>query len=356
MQPNDGYYRQWQLPSKEKSDQPKAEQEQPKKNAFNISALLNQEPSMNNQSETPKSADSQSSTPSMESYPPKPPSLQTNTQITPSPTSESPSTTLTFHQYEPQAATEATAKRLPLRKRLTMESKVQLHQQNVQQPPPNPPSSTSPPVQEAPALPAPSAPAAPVAAAAQAAPPPPQITSEPALDSDNTETDEEKGSVEVFNPVAVQPASNESSPPMVKMKPLKKAKIWGSLDSLQGHATHQNSFVNMQSQFQISETSETAPDSGSKREITDDTDLPASKRQKPTNDSPPPAPISKRPSSSSSSDELYCICRKPYDKPRFMIACDECDQWFHGECVGMSERDGGLIELYYCPACSRGKN
>jgi hypothetical protein len=237
-----------------------------------------------------------------------------------------------------------------------MESKVQLHQQNVQQPPPNPPSSTSPPVQEAPALPAPSAPAAPVAAAAQAAPPPPQITSEPALDSDNTETDEEKGSVEVFNPVAVQPASNESSPPMVKMKPLKKAKIWGSLDSLQGHATHQNSFVNMQSQFQISETSETAPDSGSKREITDDTDLPASKRQKPTNDSPPPAPISKRPSSSSSSDELYCICRKPYDKPRFMIACDECDQWFHGECVGMSERDGGLIELYYCPACSRGKN
>ncbi|KAI9290194.1 hypothetical protein BC943DRAFT_257150, partial [Umbelopsis sp. AD052] len=53
----------------------------------------------------------------------------------------------------------------------------------------------------------------------------------------------------------------------------------------------------------------------------------------------------------SSSDELYCICRKPYDKPRFMIACDECDQWFHGECVGMSERDGGLIELYYCPGC-----
>ncbi|KAH8553378.1 hypothetical protein BGW37DRAFT_405302, partial [Umbelopsis sp. PMI_123] len=65
----------------------------------------------------------------------------------------------------------------------------------------------------------------------------------------------------------------------------------------------------------------------------------------------PPTPDSKGPASSS--DELYCICRKPYDKPRFMIACDECDQWFHGECVGMSERDGGLIELYYCPACSR---
>ncbi|KAI8582792.1 hypothetical protein K450DRAFT_226921 [Umbelopsis ramanniana AG] len=347
MQPNDGHYRQWQLPSKEKQDQSKEEQAQPKKSALNISALLNREPSMNNQAEAPKATDLPSSTPSLESYSSKPPSLQTNMQITPSPTSESPSATLTFHQYEPPAAAEATAKRLPLRKRLTMENKVQLHQQVPQQPQTNTPSSISPPVQEAPALPAPLAPASVVTAA------PPQATSETALDSDNTETDEEKGSVEIYNPVVVQPASSEASSPVVKMKPLKKAKVWGSLNSLQGHTTHQNSVVNTQSQIQFGETSESAPDSGTKREIADDIDLPASKRPKSANDSPPPAPSSKAPSSSSSSDELYCICRKPYDKPRFMIACDECDQWFHGECVGMSERDGGLIELYYCPGCSR---
>ncbi|KAG2186650.1 hypothetical protein INT44_002874 [Umbelopsis vinacea] len=344
MQPNDGQYRQWQLPSKEKQDQPK--EEQPKKSAFNISALLNREPSMNNQSESPKPTDGPSSTPSLESYPSKPPALQTNMQITPSPTSESPSSTLTFHQYEPPAATEATTKRLPLRKRLTMESKVQLHQQ-VPQPPQNNISVVSTPVQEA--LPA-SSTATSAVVAAPAAPP----TSELGLDSDNTETDEEKGSAEIHNPVLVQPASSEASPPVVKMKPLKKAKIWGSLDSLHGHATHQHSVANAQSQSQVNETSESAPDSGTKREIADDIDLPASKRQKSANDSPPHVPSStKAPSSSSSSDELYCICRKPYDKPRFMIACDECDQWFHGECVGMSERDGGLIELYYCPGCSR---
>uniref|UniRef100_A0A8C6U4P5 Zinc finger PHD-type domain-containing protein n=1 Tax=Neogobius melanostomus TaxID=47308 RepID=A0A8C6U4P5_9GOBI len=48
-------------------------------------------------------------------------------------------------------------------------------------------------------------------------------------------------------------------------------------------------------------------------------------------------------SSSSSSDEsddggydpnaLYCICRQKHNK-RFMICCDRCEEWFHGDCVG----------------------
>ena len=28
----------------------------------------------------------------------------------------------------------------------------------------------------------------------------------------------------------------------------------------------------------------------------------------------------------------YCICRGPYNN-RFMICCDECDEWYHGTCV-----------------------
>ena len=51
---------------------------------------------------------------------------------------------------------------------------------------------------------------------------------------------------------------------------------------------------------------------------------------------------------------LYCICRKPYDIPRFMIACDRCDQWFHGECIGISEKEGEFIDLYFCDDCSIG--
>ena len=32
-------------------------------------------------------------------------------------------------------------------------------------------------------------------------------------------------------------------------------------------------------------------------------------------------------------EDLYCICQEPYDDRRFMIACDKCDDWFHGRYV-----------------------
>lgn len=52
---------------------------------------------------------------------------------------------------------------------------------------------------------------------------------------------------------------------------------------------------------------------------------------------------------------LYCICQTPYDAPSFMIACDRCDQWFHGECINISEKEGEFIDLYFCPNCNKGK-
>lgn len=30
----------------------------------------------------------------------------------------------------------------------------------------------------------------------------------------------------------------------------------------------------------------------------------------------------------------YCLCRGPNDGT-FMVECDECEQWFHGECVNL---------------------
>ncbi|KAI8327123.1 hypothetical protein BD560DRAFT_418682 [Blakeslea trispora] len=50
---------------------------------------------------------------------------------------------------------------------------------------------------------------------------------------------------------------------------------------------------------------------------------------------------------------LYCICKSPYDGTRFMIACDKCDQWFHGECIGISEKQGEFIDLYFCEDCAQ---
>ena len=49
-------------------------------------------------------------------------------------------------------------------------------------------------------------------------------------------------------------------------------------------------------------------------------------------------------------EELYCLCRGPDDRT-FMIACDYCDEWFHGRCVHLTEEEGNTIDKYKCPIC-----
>ncbi|XP_038863410.1 death-inducer obliterator 1-like [Salvelinus namaycush] len=52
---------------------------------------------------------------------------------------------------------------------------------------------------------------------------------------------------------------------------------------------------------------------------------------------------------------LYCICRQRQNK-RFMISCDNCQEWFHGDCVGVSETHGSKLERsgrdWICPNCT----
>lgn len=40
--------------------------------------------------------------------------------------------------------------------------------------------------------------------------------------------------------------------------------------------------------------------------------------------------------SESEDEPLYCSCQKPYDEAVFMIECDVCKDWFHGELVFLS--------------------
>ncbi|KAK9366950.1 hypothetical protein V1509DRAFT_627796 [Lipomyces kononenkoae] len=49
--------------------------------------------------------------------------------------------------------------------------------------------------------------------------------------------------------------------------------------------------------------------------------------------------------------QVYCICRKP-DTGQWMIACDFCDDWYHGSCVSIPESQADLIETYACPSCA----
>ncbi|XP_045164491.1 CXXC-type zinc finger protein 1-like isoform X1 [Mercenaria mercenaria] len=49
-------------------------------------------------------------------------------------------------------------------------------------------------------------------------------------------------------------------------------------------------------------------------------------------------------------DTRYCICRST-DGTRFMIACDNCEEWYHGDCIGVTEKDAQFIKQYYCGPC-----
>ena len=34
-----------------------------------------------------------------------------------------------------------------------------------------------------------------------------------------------------------------------------------------------------------------------------------------------------------------------------MIGCEHCDEWYHGDCVNVTEKDAEHIKRYYCKEC-----
>eukprot|EP00842_Homolaphlyctis_polyrhiza_P001813 jgi/Hompol1/2632/HPOL_001040-RA len=57
----------------------------------------------------------------------------------------------------------------------------------------------------------------------------------------------------------------------------------------------------------------------------------------------------------SATPTLFCICRKPYDDKKFYIQCDSCDEWFHGSCMRVSEKESEAIDKWYCKHCRNTK-
>ncbi|KAK2513307.1 hypothetical protein Q9966_016175 [Columba livia] len=47
---------------------------------------------------------------------------------------------------------------------------------------------------------------------------------------------------------------------------------------------------------------------------------------------------------------VYCVCRKP-DINCFMIGCDNCNEWFHGDCINITEKMAKAIREWYCRQC-----
>lgn len=48
--------------------------------------------------------------------------------------------------------------------------------------------------------------------------------------------------------------------------------------------------------------------------------------------------------------ELYCVCRQSWDGNSLMVQCDQCQDWFHPKCVGVSTKEA-KDNPFICPSC-----
>jgi len=89
---------------------------------------------------------------------------------------------------------------------------------------------------------------------------------------------------------------------------------------------------------------------------------------RPVDSSPPPAKRKKTPhpktvsnadddqvSQSLKKDKVYCICKTKYDATKFYVGCDLCSSWFHGSCIGITEKQSRGMTEYVCDECSTAK-
>lgn len=52
--------------------------------------------------------------------------------------------------------------------------------------------------------------------------------------------------------------------------------------------------------------------------------------------------------------EEYCFCGKEYvDGQQYMICCDLCDIWYHGDCIGITQQVGETIDDFVCKFCDQ---
>ncbi len=56
---------------------------------------------------------------------------------------------------------------------------------------------------------------------------------------------------------------------------------------------------------------------------------------------------------------VYCVCRKPYEDED-MIGCDDCNEYYHIECIGMSQQEFQYFvdrdDEYFCKSCLEDAN
>ncbi|XP_019451665.1 PREDICTED: chromatin remodeling protein EBS-like [Lupinus angustifolius] len=51
---------------------------------------------------------------------------------------------------------------------------------------------------------------------------------------------------------------------------------------------------------------------------------------------------------------VYCKCEMPYNPDELMVQCEECMDWYHPKCLGMTIEEAKKLELFVCSECSSG--
>jgi hypothetical protein len=62
-----------------------------------------------------------------------------------------------------------------------------------------------------------------------------------------------------------------------------------------------------------------------------------------------------QPVQQSMSETLLCVCRARLedqtDDGRFWIGCSKCGEWFHGDCMNITQLEADVLDDWYCPKC-----
>lgn len=48
---------------------------------------------------------------------------------------------------------------------------------------------------------------------------------------------------------------------------------------------------------------------------------------------------------------VYCVCEMPYNPDRFMVMCEQCEEWYHPKCLGFDDRDFQQPRPWKCHEC-----
>ena len=51
-------------------------------------------------------------------------------------------------------------------------------------------------------------------------------------------------------------------------------------------------------------------------------------------------------------EHIYCTCRQINDKTRSMIACDNCNKWFHKDCLNLDVNKSYRDIKWICSSCT----